>query len=58
MLLQSDPSLAEVPGFTKEQLDTLARSVELRRQQLQQDINDYIKSKQDELRDYGYQVCP
>lgn len=57
MLLQSDPSLAEVPGFTREQLDALARSVELRRQQLQQDINDYIKSKQDELRNYGHQVC-
>ncbi|KAJ5020432.1 hypothetical protein J3E73DRAFT_435520 [Bipolaris maydis] len=56
MLLQSDPSLAEVPGFTREQLDALARSVELRRQQLQQDINDYIKSKQDELRNYGHQL--
>ena len=56
MLLQPDPSLAEVPGFTKEQLDTLARSVELRRQQLQRDIDAYIASKQDELRNYGQQV--
>lgn len=56
MLLHPDPSLAEVPGFTKEQLDALARSVELRRQQLEKDINDYIKTKQDELRDYGQEV--
>ncbi|USP77629.1 hypothetical protein yc1106_04903 [Curvularia clavata] len=56
MLLQPDPSLAEVPGFTKEQLDTLARSVELRRQQLQRDIDAYITAKQDELRNYGQQL--
>ena len=40
MLLHADPSLAEVPGFRKEQLDALARSVELRRQQLEDDINE------------------
>jgi hypothetical protein len=55
MLLQH-PSLAEVPGFSKEQLDSLARSVESRRQQLESDIQDYIKSKQDELRKYERQV--
>ena len=56
MLLHADPSLAEAPGFRKEQLDALARSVELRRQQLEDDINDYIKAKQDELRRYGDEV--
>ena len=56
MLLQPDPGLAEVPGFTREQLDALARSVELRRQQLQRDIDAYIVAKQDELRAYGQQV--
>lgn len=56
MLLHADPSLAEVPGFTKEQLDALARSVELRRQQLEDDIKDYIKAKQDELRRHGEEV--
>ena len=56
MLLHADPSLAEVPGFRKEQLDALARSVELRRQQLEDDINDYIKAKQHQLRAYGDEV--
>ncbi|KAG9189328.1 hypothetical protein G6011_06196 [Alternaria panax] len=56
MLLHADPSLAEVPGFTKEQLDALARSVELRRQQLEDDIRDYIKAKQDELRRHGQEL--
>lgn len=56
MLLQPDPTLAEVPGFTKEQLDALARSVELRRHQLETDIASYIRCKQDELRNYGHQV--
>jgi hypothetical protein len=57
MLLHADPGLAEVPGFTKEQLDALASSVELRRQQLEADIRDYITAKQDELRKHGQEVC-
>ncbi|KAF2126226.1 hypothetical protein P153DRAFT_378427 [Dothidotthia symphoricarpi CBS 119687] len=56
MLLHADPGLAEVPGFDKEQLDSLARSVELRRQQLEQDIRAYIQRKQDELRSYEHQL--
>jgi hypothetical protein len=56
MLLRPDPSLAEVPGFTREQLDALARSVELRRQQLEQDIDDYIKHRQHDLRTYEQEV--
>jgi hypothetical protein len=50
MFLTPDPSLAEVPGFSAEQLGALARSVELRRQQLESDIADYIARRQDELR--------
>lgn len=57
MLLHPDPSLAEVPGFSREQLDALARNVELRRQQLERDINDYITAKQADLRTYGHEVC-
>lgn len=56
MLLQPDPSLAEVPGFSQEQLDRLARSVESRRRQLESDIDDYIRAKQHELRSFERQV--
>ncbi|RMZ67884.1 Endo-polygalacturonase D [Pyrenophora seminiperda CCB06] len=56
MLLNADPSLAEVPGFTRQQLDGLARSVELRRQQLEQDIQHYIRVKQDELRQHEQEL--
>lgn len=58
MHLHAAPSLAaEVPGFSQEQLDRLAHSVELRRQQLEEDINAYIRRKQDELRQYEQEVC-
>ncbi|CAE7188214.1 hypothetical protein P3342_008894 [Pyrenophora teres f. teres] len=56
MLLNADPTLAEVPGFTREQLDGLTRSLELRRHQLEQDIQHYIRAKQDELRRYEQQL--
>ncbi|KAL6704200.1 hypothetical protein ACN47E_008457 [Coniothyrium glycines] len=56
MHLQTDPSLAEAPGFSKEQLDVLARSVESRRQRLEADIRAYIKAKQDDLRSYERQL--
>ena len=49
---------AEVPGCAQEQLDRLARSVEARRQQLEEDINAYIARKQDELRRYESEVGP
>ena len=49
---------AEVPGFSQEQLDRLARSVEARRQQLEEDINAYIARKQDELQQFcESEVC-
>jgi hypothetical protein len=56
MLLRPDPKLAEVPGASREQLDALARSVELRRLQLETDIQDYIKQRQAELRSYEQEV--
>jgi tRNA A37 threonylcarbamoyladenosine dehydratase len=56
MLLHSDPRLAEVGDLSREQQDALARSVELRRQQLERDISDYIKQRQDELRTYEQEV--
>lgn len=49
MLLQADPSLAEVPGFTSEQLASLTRSIELKKQKLESDIHAYIRKKQREL---------
>ncbi|KAJ4338278.1 hypothetical protein N0V87_004046 [Didymella glomerata] len=53
MHLHATPGLAaEVPGFAQAQLDSLARSVEARRLQLEEDINAYIARKQDELRQY------
>lgn len=59
MHLSTAPLLAaEVPGCAQEQLDRLARSVEARRQQLEEDINAYIAHKQDELRRYESEVGP
>jgi hypothetical protein len=57
MLLHADPNLAEVGDLSREQLDALAASVELRRQQLERDIREYIKQRQDELRSYEQEVC-
>ena len=56
MLLHSDPKLAEVGDLSREQLDALARSVELRRQQLERDIVEYVRQRQDELRSYEQEV--
>jgi len=56
MLLHSDPKLAEVGDLSREQLDALARSVELRRQQLERDIAEYVRQRQDELRSYEQEV--
>jgi Tfp pilus assembly protein PilV len=47
---------AEVPGLSKYQLDALTSSVELRRQQLEQDIAAYIQARQDELARYEQEV--
>lgn len=57
MHLSTAPLLvAEVPGCAQEELDRLARSVEARRQQLEEDINAYIARKQEELRRYESEV--
>ncbi|KAF2875320.1 hypothetical protein BDV95DRAFT_485707 [Massariosphaeria phaeospora] len=52
MLLHRDPSLAELPGYSPAQLESLSRSVEQKKQRLEQDIHDYIRRKQEELRDH------
>ncbi|ORX96432.1 hypothetical protein BCR34DRAFT_180711 [Clohesyomyces aquaticus] len=52
MLLHADPGLAEAPDFSPEQLEALARGVERKKQKLEEDIQDYIRKKQDELRRY------
>lgn len=56
MVLHCDPSLAEVPGLSRHALTAVARSVEERRQQLERDIDDYIRRKQDALRCHEQEV--
>ncbi|CAI6334483.1 unnamed protein product [Periconia digitata] len=56
MLLERDPTLAEAPGFTTEQLLELSRSVEAKQLQLEADINAYIKKKQHELALYQHEL--
>src|SRR5262245_27917607 len=55
-MLVHDPSLAEAPGFTTEQLESLTRSVEQKKQRLEADIDAYIKKKQRELAHYEQEV--
>lgn len=56
MHLHSDPSLAEVPDFPSEQLESLTRSVQKKQKRLEQDIQDYIRRKQAELSNYEQEV--
>jgi len=56
MLEHWRPSLAEVPGFSPVQLEQLTRSIEQKKQRLDDDINNYIRRKQDELRRYEQEV--
>jgi hypothetical protein len=57
--LEAQP-LAEVQllsqGYTRKQLDALARNVEARRQQLEHGIDEYIRGRQEELRTYEKEV--
>ncbi|KAJ4294002.1 hypothetical protein N0V90_007691 [Kalmusia sp. IMI 367209] len=48
-MLQADPRLAEVQGCSTEQLESLARSIDEKKQRLEADINAYIRQKQHEL---------
>ena len=48
--------MAEAPGFTTEQLESLSRSIEAKQQKLEADINAYIKKKQRELALYEHEV--
>lgn len=56
MVLLRDPSLAEVPDLPRHVLTAVARSVEERRQQLERDIEDYIRRKQEALRCHEQEV--
>ena len=56
MLLHPDPALAEVPDFSPAQLESLTRSVEQKKQKLEDDIREYIRRKQDDLRKYEREV--
>lgn len=44
------------PDFSPAQLESLTRSVEQKKQRLEHDIHNYIKRKQDELRNYEQEV--
>ncbi|KAL5114575.1 hypothetical protein ACEQ8H_007544 [Pleosporales sp. CAS-2024a] len=56
MLLHVDPALADVGGLSRDQLDRLAASIELRRQQLERDISAYIRQRQEDLRRYEQEL--
>jgi hypothetical protein len=56
-MLRSEAGQAEVPGLSQFQRDALTSSVELRRQQLEHDIDVYIQARQEELRSYEQEVC-
>jgi hypothetical protein len=55
-MLHSSLELAEAPDFSPQQLADLTRSVEQKKQQLEDDIQAYIRSKQGELRSYEREV--
>lgn len=55
-MLQVDPRLAEVPGCSTDQLESLARSIESKKQRLEADINAYIQHKQHELHQFQLEV--
>ncbi|KAJ4356403.1 uncharacterized protein N0V89_004436 [Didymosphaeria variabile] len=55
-MLQVDPRLAELPGCSTEQLESLARSIESKKQRLEADINAYMKQKQHELDMYQHEL--
>ncbi|KAF2638587.1 hypothetical protein P280DRAFT_74443 [Massarina eburnea CBS 473.64] len=56
MHLQSDAGLAEAPGFATDQLESLSRSIEAKKQKLEADIDAYIKKKQRELAQYEQEL--
>ncbi|KAF1961594.1 hypothetical protein CC80DRAFT_194529 [Byssothecium circinans] len=56
MHLQADAGLAEAPGISTEQLQSLSRSIEAKKQKLEADIDAYIKRKQRELAHYEQEL--
>ncbi|KAL5406022.1 hypothetical protein PMIN04_012166 [Paraphaeosphaeria minitans] len=55
-MLHVDPRLAEVPGSSTLQLESLARSIDEKKQRLEADINAYINQKQHELHVFQHQL--
>jgi transcription termination factor NusB len=55
-MLHFKPSLAAQPDLSQAQLESLTRSVEQKKQKLEDDICQYIKRKQEELREYEQEV--
>ncbi|KAL5383651.1 hypothetical protein DPSP01_005757 [Paraphaeosphaeria sporulosa] len=55
-MLHVDPRLAEVPGSSTVQLESLARSIDEKKQRLEADINAYIKQKQHELHVFQHEL--
>jgi transcription termination factor NusB len=56
MVLHSGWSLQMAPDLSPAELESLTRSVEQKKQRLEHDISNYIKRKQDELRNYEQEV--
>ncbi|KAF2448692.1 hypothetical protein P171DRAFT_428728 [Karstenula rhodostoma CBS 690.94] len=55
-MLHVDPCLAEVPGCSTAQLESLARSIDEKKLRLEADINAYIKQKQHELHTFQHEL--
>ena len=55
-MLHSGLELAQAPDLNPQQLADLRRSVELKRRQLEDDIQEYIRSRQDCLYSYEREV--
>ncbi|KAF2714680.1 hypothetical protein K504DRAFT_368340 [Pleomassaria siparia CBS 279.74] len=49
MLQYCDPSLEELPDFSSAQLDGLTKRIEAKKKQLEADISNYIRRKQEQL---------
>ena len=56
MHLHTDAALAEAPGVATEQLESLSRRIDAKKQRLEADIDAYIRRKQRELAQYEQEV--
>ena len=58
MYLKTSVSLDEsTAGLTPEQLDDIIESVQQQKKKLEDDIANYIREKQNELRAFGQKAC-